>query len=139
MTTDDELRDLAEQCRYYNPANVESDTSIADDVIDVFPAIAAELIEARALIERLRERQADLELRLDTEPPFNLDSVIDARRWIPVGERLPEEKGRYLFAAKSTVSDRCLISIEYYEPGWGTAALFTHWMPLPQPPQEGDL
>jgi hypothetical protein len=58
-----------------------------------------------------------------------------AQRWIPVGERLPEVKGRYMFGGPSTVSDAFLSTIEYYEPGWGVSPLFTHWLPLPVPPE----
>ena len=58
-----------------------------------------------------------------------------AARWIPVEERLPEVRGRYIFGGPSTVSDAFLSTIEYYEPGWGASPLFTHWRPLPVPPE----
>ncbi len=57
-----------------------------------------------------------------------------AARWIPVTEKLPEKDGTYIgwcgkenFYAEFTFSQCWTISID---------KRITHWMPLPQPPQE---
>ena len=55
-------------------------------------------------------------------------------KWIPVTERLPEEKGFYLTARKRDVF------VEQWNGVWFSErchlAQPTHWMPLPQPPKE---
>ena len=50
------------------------------------------------------------------------------RRWIPVGERLPEEECRCLVAIDGGVR-----SATYYPPGKFQPEI-THWQPLPEPP-----
>jgi hypothetical protein len=68
-------------------------------------------------------------------------------KWIPVTERLPEPKFArewYLVALESG----CVKSLAYekkgrtdnlFRPGWHeTASPVTHWMPLPEPPKEGE-
>ena len=72
------------------------------------------------------------------------NSLVD-EKWIPVTERLPEPKFArewYLVALESG----CVKSLAYekegrtdnlFRPGWHeTASPVTHWMPLPEPPEE---
>ena len=65
-------------------------------------------------------------------------------RWIPVTERLPEKNGYYLVSRRMDTSDG-LPPLEvtmrqfYIKSGWQSvseAYPVTHWMPLPQPPEE---
>lgn len=50
-------------------------------------------------------------------------------KWIPVTERLPEERKDVLVALR-----RGEIAVDYYQPNrWGYSDV-THWMPLPTPP-----
>lgn len=54
------------------------------------------------------------------------------RRWIPVGERLPEEKQNVLALDKTGTAyhweySRSLSNI--------FVSIYTHWMPLPEPPE----
>ena len=56
-----------------------------------------------------------------------------ARRWIPVGERLPEEKQNVLALDRTGTAyhweySKCLSNI--------FVGYYTHWMPLPEPPEE---
>jgi hypothetical protein len=55
-----------------------------------------------------------------------------ARRWIPVGERLPEEKQSVLALDRTGTAyhweySKCLSNI--------FVGYYTHWMPLPEPPE----
>lgn len=62
---------------------------------------------------------------------------VQQRRWIPVEERLPEEKQRVIVRC-----ERVGTSVGWILWGnWMTdigpgAGKVTHWMPLPQPPKE---
>ena len=54
------------------------------------------------------------------------------RRWIPVGERLPEEKQSVLALDRTGTAyhweySKCLSNI--------FVGYYTHWMPLPKPPE----
>ena len=53
--------------------------------------------------------------------------------WIPVEERLPKEKGKYMFRLSN--GDMCY---ETYYPKLKLVANVTHWMPLPVPPRKED-
>lgn len=62
-----------------------------------------------------------------------------AQRWIPVSERLPEEDDGYCLICV----DFDYITMAYYDKkyGWngqfeGWNGTITHWMPLPEPPDE---
>lgn len=86
---------------------------------------------------------------------------VTVQRWIPVTERLPEEDGEYLvwfgrnmfehyaevryFAKDGEAVDKYDLRHEknvwyYYDSEWGYVACcnVTHWMPLPEPPKEGE-
>lgn len=69
--------------------------------------------------------------------------------WIPVTERLPEETGKqrgfYLVALSNGVVKELAYEFEHYDNmlfdvGWHeTAYPVTHWMPLPEPPEENGI
>lgn len=77
-----------------------------------------------------------------------LEKVADiwckkVQKWIPVTERLPEEKDRYLTVSiepwfGTTVVDTMRWSGVWMYDGRQTEATVTHWMPLPQPPKDGE-
>ena len=71
----------------------------------------------RPIEDELRARIAELEAE---------------RRWIPVGERLPEEKQSVLALDRTGTAyhweySKCLSNI--------FVGYYTHWMPLPKPPE----
>lgn len=65
----------------------------------------------------------------------------EQRRWIPVTERLPERKGRYLCVKRIGKSGSAYIQIMNGDSyGFSMEHIYTddvtHWMPLPEPPKE---
>lgn len=63
------------------------------------------------------------------------DAVDAMPRWIPVEGRLPAKSKTVLVVADGMVDIAC-----FSENGWGLYTLecctITHWMPLPEPPEE---
>ena len=82
-----------------------------------------------------------------------MQDVDPVRQWIPVTERMPDESGNYIVTAcdedvpygEGIWYDTVVVYAEYYKGSWtsyenGTeydlCGLVTHWMPLPEPPEE---
>jgi hypothetical protein len=63
-------------------------------------------------------------------------------RWIPVTERLPEEGERTLTAYDNIGVNEYIGDVAGNGPTWNTdecqGVWPTHWMPLPEPPKEGE-
>lgn len=54
--------------------------------------------------------------------------------WIPVSERLPEKKGRYVVTTDSKYNDT--VEVTFYDPKhniWHIASNVIAWMPMPEP------
>lgn len=73
--------------------------------------------------------------KLQTENA-RIAELEEAQRWIPVGERLPENTTRSVLTVNrngfvTTVSTDYFIDSMRYKP-----VEYTHWMPLPSPPKE---
>lgn len=63
--------------------------------------------------------------------------TVQAGRWIPVTERLPEVSGCYLVTVKNDHERRYSKTAWYHGHGnWFTNQAVTYWMPLPEPPKE---
>ena len=67
-------------------------------------------------------------------------------KWIDVNERLPKKDGRYIVHIKNLTGYMPLeqrvfvaefIFNDFVFKGWEDNEV-THWMPLPEPPEEGD-
>ena len=103
--------------------------------------------QTRPIEDALTARIAELELRLDVYNGNMYDVVVDEnakankriaeleaeRRWIPVSERLPEEKQSVLALDRTGTAyhweySKCLSNI--------FVGYYTHWMPLPELPEE---
>jgi len=97
------------------------------------------------LVKRLRERAAWInygeeypteDVKLMTDAADAIEE-LQVPKWIPVTERLPTEKGRYLTAYADgyvTENDWCFIGLMAV--GWCyDRDAVTHWMPLPEPPK----
>lgn len=71
-----------------------------------------------------------------------LELWVKQPRWIPVTERLPEERCDYLvFAVGGAWRQISSIEIAYWDGDRFLVQSFnavTHWMPLPEPPKDGE-
>lgn len=76
-------------------------------------------LEAADLIEQQTARIAELEAKVP--------------RWIPATERLPETAGSYIVCTKSGG----VAKVNFYPELGRSQRIFTHWMPLPEPPETG--
>lgn len=90
-------------------------------------------------------REVDPNVAIQDRPSWC--PLVEVPEWIPVTERLPEEKGNYL------VVQDCWNGAEVHEAfffrrdndyGWFDPVEEyekynpTHWMPLPEPPKDGE-
>ena len=72
---------------------------------------------------------------------YLLDSGVTVQEWIPVKERLPQEKVDCIVHYKHAYCDNdgywaigfCFYDGEKFQ--FGPAYKITHWMPLPKPPK----
>ena len=70
-----------------------------------------------------------------------IDQGVTVQKWIPVKDRLPEEKVDCIVRYQHAYCDNdgywaigmCFYDGEKFQPG--LAYKVTHWMPLPQPPK----
>ena len=74
----------------------------------------------------------DREMSLYPYPPAQ-------QRWIPVSERLPDRRRRVLCRLSYPDIEEIIVENQYYGNGmWmEESEAVTHWMPLPEPPEEG--
>ena len=69
--------------------------------------------------------------------------ALERSRWIPVGEKMPEEMGCYLVAVKHWRDGKPVTRVAIwngadwlsYEKKVEITPRVTHWMPLPEPPE----
>lgn len=83
------------------------------------------------------------EADLDAQEAY-IKQLEENKKWISVEDRLPEESGRYW----CYVAEQNSLGLSFYQwncafnfenKRWSSNSLYkcvTHWMPLPQPPQE---
>lgn len=98
--------------------------------------------------------QTDFSLRLSVADAFNLCKLEPPHRWIPCSERLPETDGPYLVAydkngwigAYNFAQEQDFPGLTGKKNVWWRmgdnqrplmCCSVTHWMPLPEPPEEG--
>lgn len=65
--------------------------------------------------------------------------ALERTRWIPCSERLPDMPGDYQVCTKNEYYGTKNVSKRYFNGVcWsGRWTNITHWMPLPEPPEEG--
>ena len=108
---------------------------------------------AANVIERLTAENADLRKEIEwkdmvitlaqrkqAEAEAERDALREKQRWIPVTERLPDDDATVLTYKNG------ILEVQKYEKGrngWSCNGWFwsmanvTHWMPLPEAPEEG--
>ena len=66
------------------------------------------------------------------------ENGVTIQRWIPVTERLPEEMKKVLIWRSCGFSEVAFWTGYRWEQTWEFEVIYsvTHWMPLPNPPQE---
>lgn len=83
-------------------------------------------------LEQLRQALHDARIE-NSGQAAELERIREARRWIPVEERLPETRDPVLTLWVSGMQ-----SVKQYDEqhGWNTGAQVTHWMLLPELPKK---
>jgi hypothetical protein len=74
------------------------------------------------------------------EAASEINRLRSERRWIPAGERLPDEGEWVLWFNPNLSEPTCLARLDGESLDWGGDLCmamrgFTHWMPLPEPPE----
>ncbi len=111
---------------------------------------SAEIVSVRAGAKTYKafsfiaiDRSEEVKMHLNFISDMRSDYEGDQEEWIPVTERLPEEKGQYLVAIED--NEGCLIETTkaFYElnglwssPFFYMSDVVTAWMPLPEPYKE---
>jgi hypothetical protein len=68
------------------------------------------------------------------EAAAEIARLRDERRWIPVGERMPEVKQEVLASSNGEVTCAVYLGDTLFDTPWGVGTS-THWQPLPTPPE----
>ena len=108
--------------------------------------IDAEQLEKAGWVMHRTTQESPTSITYETRKPtdFPTDWDVQEVRWIPVTERLPEERGIYLVSGKWANEDSEVWLCEFvrlYNWGWCNAAdrpVVQAWMPLPEPYKEGE-
>ena len=144
MTTDEIVRALRE-LEAENQCLCMCDECHEDDCLTPLFRSAANLIE------QLTAENADLRKELEwkdmvialaqrkqTEAEAERDALREKQRWIPVKEKTPEYDMPQL--ALNADGDSLIANYAYGEwfDTWGQDVEVTHWMPLPEAPEEGE-
>jgi hypothetical protein len=71
-------------------------------------------------------------------PVFRIEQMVEHyfnNAWIPVSERLPEQ-GQEVIIYTGNILKPTVMAYQFWNPKYDTWTHVTHWMPLPEPPQE---
>ena len=97
--------------------------------------MVSDLISRQAAIDALDKRFDSIPMEQTTEILLlrkdlrNLPSAQPEPQWIPVSERLPEERGFYL----TTTKDKAVYCDYWNEDNFDRTEMVIAWMPLPEP------
>ena len=89
------------------------------------------------LSQKERKNYDDLFRLMRENPDLPVLPMVDGE--IPVSERLPERRRRVLCRLSYPDIEEIIVENQYYGNGmWmEESEAVTHWMPLPEPPEEG--
>ena len=99
-------------------------------------ALTARIAELEGELDRRIAMPKDLWFKV-AQLSTRINELEAERRWIPVGERLPEAYEKVIALAKDCMNVDWVLPKELREVGKGAFARLynvTHWMPLPEPP-----
>ena len=66
---------------------------------------------------------------------YLLANGVTFQKWIPVAERLPEH-GQEVIVYSGNVLKPTVFAYQFWNPKYDSWKHITHWMPLPEPPEE---
>ena len=100
----------------------------------------------KAQIESAADAIEELSKQHETQRNNLIALLNDKPRWIPVTERLPEERGNYIVVINCPRGQWDEICAFDGEKEWVSIDEYaeiatkwvTHWMPLPEPPKESE-
>lgn len=78
---------------------------------------------------------------LEAVADYLLDNGVTVQKWISISERLPEElKNVLVYTDVGSFVETAHWTGYRWEKTWDFEVLYgvTHWMPLPEPPKEGN-
>ena len=117
----------------------------------MYEKLVKRLINLRICIQQSGSIEDYPLLREAADAIEELENVLDnlnktKSRWIPVTERLPESGTRALVMRFDFVTETPFYDLLWFDKGewWNRhytgdyAYAVTHWMPLPEPPKEGE-
>ena len=121
------LRDEAEAERYLLPHSDNGTAALLDEAADAIEELSKDRDKWKATAQEER----------DAYRHWFDQYQKDVSRWIPVTERLPEH-GWYLAYGPTIKME--VLHFHIVEEVWSSERYYnievTHWMPLPEPPQE---
>ena len=81
-----------------------------------------------------RKRLSDVDIEVMRNQQARIAELEAARRWVPVGERLPED-GNPVLAYGYSLWTAHYVKGEWYDDVMDERIYITHWMPLPAVPE----
>ena len=138
---------LREHAEWQRGNEWETPITLGDDLVEAADRIANQSTHIAALQKEIEKLRAQNEQLREAAALVAKESAeLLERRWIPVEERLPEDRGDVLVAAYW--HERWGVYMGWCAPeraAWSVHigigdrndVAVTHWMPLPEPPEEG--
>ena len=84
----------------------------------------------------------DMEMQEQSEATDLALSALRAQQWISVKDGLPKEDGFYNVYMNGDIwgkpEEWAVTSCGFYDGKWDDDATISHWMPLPEPPEENE-
>lgn len=149
MTKDEIIRALSQQIRSYNFMVYYSNSAMKDEEIAAdFDYKANVLRETLKLLSNDTTAEVvpmDFHVRcLELEVRKRIEAEKDVPHWVSVEDKLPDEKEDVLVFLRvgdsSWVDVMYLLGGTWYEPkGHPCNFPVTHWMGIPEPPQNDDI
>jgi hypothetical protein len=99
----------------------------------------AKLIEAVRILSRTIQTDDGVIAACLAEVATRLEELVEERRWVPVGERLPADNVAVLCCGEDIGAEMVWRENEQWHLSWvGTPisdSTYTHWLPLPSRPE----